>query len=51
VAGADHRGADEGWAPRGTGEHDRVEAAATPRGRRPGRDARKAALERGPDQA
>lgn len=46
VAGADHRAADEDWTPRGTGEHERVDVTATPRGSRPGRQARRAALDR-----
>jgi hypothetical protein len=49
VAGADHRAADADWEPRGTGEHERVEVTTTARGRRPSRDARRAALGRTPE--
>lgn len=44
VAGADHASADTDWEPRGTGEHDVVEAP--PAIVRPGRTARRAALAR-----
>lgn len=44
VAGADHAAVDEGWEPRGTGEHDRVEVAPADRLPRPSRDQRAAAL-------
>ena len=46
VAGADHRSADDDWNPRGTGENERVEVTTAPRGSRPGRAAREAALKR-----
>ena len=49
VAGADHAAADEQWEPRGTGEHDRVEAPPSGRPNRPDRGQRAAAY-RAPDE-
>ncbi|QXC61593.1 hypothetical protein KSP35_01720 [Aquihabitans sp. G128] len=43
VAGADHAGADDEWEPRGTGEHDRIEASPATRTVRPSADQRAAA--------
>jgi len=45
----DHDASDQDWAPRGTGEHDRVDVDR-PVTRRPGRSARSAALERAREQ-
>jgi len=45
----DHDASDQDWAPRGTGEHDRVDVDRSA-GRRPGRSARAAALERAREQ-
>ena len=49
VAGADHAAADEQWEPRGTGEHDRVEASPAGRPNRPDRGQREAAYQ-APDE-
>ena len=45
VAGADHRGADQDWQPRGTGEHERIEVVKA-KSARPSRDGRRVVLER-----
>lgn len=47
VAGADHAGADEGWEPRGTGEHERVEVSASVARSRPSRAQRRSAYQAG----
>lgn len=47
VAGADHAGADDGWEPRGTGEHDRIEVSAAVERSRPSRNQRRSAYEAG----
>ncbi|CAN5576145.1 hypothetical protein BH10ACT1_BH10ACT1_37500 [soil metagenome] len=43
VAGADHATADEGWEPRGTGEHQRTEAPSAATSSRPTAEQRAAA--------
>ena len=45
VAGADHVSVDDGWEPRGTGEHDRVEIPTTDRRPRPTPEQRAAAYQ------
>ena len=45
VAGADHSGADDGWEPRGTGEHERVVIAPAERRARPTAEQRAAAFD------
>ncbi len=45
VAGADHAAVDEQWEPRGTGQHDRIEASPSGRPNRPDRGQREAAYQ------